>query len=101
MKSTALLSALVVSLAMLQSPNSHAQAPPAWQDHGGTLVTDPSCVGFGLGEVVCAAVGAGGTLIVNRFDGANWLGFEDLGGTRRPQAKLRALGNTSGPLCCH
>ena len=86
MKSTTLLSALIVAIAMVQSPNSHAQAPPAWQDHGGTLVTDPSCVGFGLGEVVCAAVGAGGTLIVNRFDGTNWLGFEDLGGVvvRKP-----------------
>jgi hypothetical protein len=86
MKSPALLSALAVVIAMMQSPNSHAQAPPRWQDQGGTLVTDPSCVGFGLGEVVCAAVGARGTLIVNRFDGTNWKGFEDLGGVvvRKP-----------------
>src|SRR5688572_8855321 len=86
MKTTQLLSALVVAIAMVQSPNSQAQAPAAWQDHGGTLVTDPSCTGFGVGEVVCAAVGAGGTLIVNRFDGAVWTGFEDLGGivVRKP-----------------
>jgi len=86
MKTTELLSALVIALAMIQSPDSQAQAPAAWQDHGGALVSDPSCAAFGAGEVVCAAVGAGGTLIVNRFDGAIWTGFENLGGiaVRKP-----------------
>lgn len=85
MKSLRLLS-VVVGIAILQSPDSHAQAPPAWQDQGGTLVTDPSCAAFGLGEVVCAAVGPRGSLIVNRFDGASWTGFVDLGGVvvRKP-----------------
>ena len=81
-------------VAFLQSAASLAQGTPVWKDNGGTLVTDPSCAFYGAG-VVCAAVGARGTLIVNRLEGSTWTGFQDLGGvvTRKPScARMGIIG---------
>jgi len=74
------------AIAVLHSANSHAQVGPIWRLNGGPMVTDPSCAAFGVGEIVCGAISVNGTLIVNRFDGTAWTGFQDLGGTfvRKP-----------------
>lgn len=74
------------AIAVLHSVNSQAQVGPRWQLNGGPISTDPSCAAFGSGEVLCGALSVSGSLIVNRFNGTNWTGFEDLGGTfvRKP-----------------
>lgn len=86
MKPKGLFNILVAAtaVAVLQAAMSPAQAAD-WRDNGGPMVTDPSCAAFGTG-VVCGAVGVSGSLIVNRFDGAAWTGFEELGGivVRKP-----------------
>ena len=63
-----------------------AQAWTAFQDKGGTMVTDPSCTAFGVNDVLCASVSTRGTLTVNHFNGISWAGFQDLGGivVRKP-----------------
>jgi hypothetical protein len=72
-----------------------AQAMGAFQDVGGTIITDPSCTSFSGPEALCAAVSTSGTLTVNRFDGTAWTGFQDLGGivVRKPNCTYQGIRN--------
>jgi len=76
----------------------------ALQDQHGILASDPSCTGGG-NKAICAVVGVGGHLFVNRYEqnGSNnpvWSGFQDEGGIVIGKPSCARFGTDNAQALC-
>jgi hypothetical protein len=51
-----------------------------WESLGGVLLSDPSCVSWGLNRIDCFARGTDGAMYHRWWNGSAWGGWESLGG---------------------
>src|SRR4051794_24860038 len=72
--------ALILSLSTARAAPTPAGSLEGWEDLGGPVLEQPSCVSWGPGRLDCFARGTANILYHAWWDGQNWAGWEDLGG---------------------